>query len=81
MDAFFASMAKATEQASDRRDASRRIANVPLVNTSATAEQRRGAVAARLPVATRPDRRQDAYAAGVAQADQSVPIVAAFWSP
>jgi NTE family protein len=56
IDAFFAEMAAAIEQATDRSDASRRVANLPLVNTSATAEQRRAAVAARLPVIDWPDR-------------------------
>lgn len=55
-DAFFASMAAVTEQATDRGDASRRIANLPLVNTSVTGAERRAAVAARLPVQTWPDR-------------------------
>ena len=54
--AAYAEMVEATEQATDRTDAARRIANLPLVNTSATAEQRRAAVAARLPVTAWPDR-------------------------
>ncbi len=56
MEAFFARMTAALEQATDRHDAARRVANLPLVNTSATAEQRRAAVAARLPVTEWPDR-------------------------
>jgi NTE family protein len=56
MDAFFASMEQVTQDATGRRDATRRIANVPLVNTSTTADQRRAAVAARLPVLDWPER-------------------------
>ena len=56
MESFFEQMTVALEQASDRRDASRRVAELPLVNTSATADQRRAAVAARLPVTQWPDQ-------------------------
>ena len=56
MESFFEQMTVALEQASDRRDASRRVADLPLVNTSATADQRRAAVAARLPVTRWPDQ-------------------------
>lgn len=53
---FLAAMAEASRAATTRQDASRRIANLPLANTSATAEQRRAAVLARLPVLDWPER-------------------------
>ncbi len=53
---FFALMGEVAESATSRQDAAYRMANLALVNTSVTAEQRRAAVAARLPVQTWPDR-------------------------
>jgi NTE family protein len=64
---FFALMGEVADSASSRQDATYRMANLPLVNTSTTAEQRRAAVAARLPVQTWPDR--DLRLVAVAQDD------------
>ncbi len=64
---FFALMGEVAESASSRQEATRRMANLPLVNTAATAEQRRAAVAARLPVQAWPDR--DLRLVAVAQDD------------
>lgn len=53
---FFGLMGEIGETATTRQEIAYRMANLPLVNTSTTPEQRRTAVAARLPVQTWPDR-------------------------